>query len=187
MGTQSPGTVRKTKCLLSGALMRLLQRRSFRKISVGDICQEAMVSRSAFYMHFPDKYELLRFALQDVIRMQDEQNRGASFEKRMMFWLESVQENRQMIHHMFLADLSQEMMDIFTETFEMAVREWILEMQKRGVTLTESVELMTAFYAGGLANVLMMWIRENFKTSKEEIARCQCRMMMKLMRNEGGA
>jgi AcrR family transcriptional regulator len=49
----------KTKKALFSALLYLLERHSFVKITVNDICVEAMVSRTAFYTHFQDKYDLL--------------------------------------------------------------------------------------------------------------------------------
>lgn len=51
--------IRKTKKALYSALLALLNRQKFLKITVNDICQEALVSRTAFYDHFQDKYDLL--------------------------------------------------------------------------------------------------------------------------------
>ena len=46
--------ITKTHMALSKTLMDLLEKKSFQKITVNDICQDAMVSRSTFYMHFED-------------------------------------------------------------------------------------------------------------------------------------
>ncbi|MDR0916972.1 MAG: TetR/AcrR family transcriptional regulator [Oscillospiraceae bacterium] len=58
----------KTRKGLTDALHTLLRRYSFSKISVYDICAEAMVSRSAFYTHFSDKYALLEYWLSELRR-----------------------------------------------------------------------------------------------------------------------
>ena len=50
------------KDALKASLLDLLQKRSFAKISVYDLCSHASVSRSAFYANFEDKYELLKRA-----------------------------------------------------------------------------------------------------------------------------
>ncbi|MDR3207245.1 MAG: TetR/AcrR family transcriptional regulator [Oscillospiraceae bacterium] len=50
----------KTRSACVGALQTLLEKRSFRKITVFGLCDEALVSRAAFYAHFADKYDLLR-------------------------------------------------------------------------------------------------------------------------------
>jgi AcrR family transcriptional regulator len=58
--------VLKTRKALCAALYTLLRRRYFTKISVRDICDEALVSRTVFYTHFSDKYDLLEYALRPL-------------------------------------------------------------------------------------------------------------------------
>jgi AcrR family transcriptional regulator len=50
----------KTRTACIGALQALLERVSFPKLTVYGICDEALVSRAAFYAHFADKYDLLK-------------------------------------------------------------------------------------------------------------------------------
>jgi len=56
----------KTRRALCAALFTLLRRKYFTKITVRDICEEALVSRTVFYAHFSDKYDLLEHALQPL-------------------------------------------------------------------------------------------------------------------------
>ena len=177
MGTQSPGSIQRTRHMLSEALIRLVEKRSFRKISVGDICAEAMVSRSAFYSHFADKYELLSFCLEELLRMQANAGRDWTLEEQIVALLKSVQENRRTLYNIFMADLSPELMDIFQQALNAAAVTRLRELQKEGVKLPGDIELVAAFLAGGLANVMLRWIRENYATPVEEIARCQCAML----------
>lgn len=51
--------ITKTARALSSALFTLLQGRNFGKITVSDICEEALISRATFYAHFIDKYDFL--------------------------------------------------------------------------------------------------------------------------------
>ena len=60
--------VRRTCSLLSLALVNLMQTRSFDKISVMHICERAMVHRATFYLHFEDKYDLLRYILSEYAK-----------------------------------------------------------------------------------------------------------------------
>lgn len=53
----------KTEKALNLAMFTLLERNSFGKITVRDICQEALISRAAFYAHYSDKYDLLKYWL----------------------------------------------------------------------------------------------------------------------------
>ena len=51
--------VQKTKKALYTALSALLKHRKFIRITVRDLCAESLVSKTAFYAHFQDKYDLL--------------------------------------------------------------------------------------------------------------------------------
>ena len=57
--------VRRTKKLLADALKELMSEKPFEKIKVVDICEKALVHRATFYAHFEDKYQLLRYCMQD--------------------------------------------------------------------------------------------------------------------------
>jgi AcrR family transcriptional regulator len=51
--------VRRTRALLRQALAELIEDRGFDRVTVGDLCSLAMVSRAAFYRNYRDKYELV--------------------------------------------------------------------------------------------------------------------------------
>lgn len=50
----------KTQKLLNMALHKLLQNNNFKDITVGNICEEALVGRTTFYSHFIDKHDFLK-------------------------------------------------------------------------------------------------------------------------------
>ncbi len=66
--------VKKNNKLLTEALSRLLEKKSFDDISVVEICNEAMLSRSAFYDHFKDKYDLFSYSVNCMIEELIEKN-----------------------------------------------------------------------------------------------------------------
>jgi Transcriptional regulator len=51
-------TKRTEKSIIT-AMISLLQKKPFEKITVGDICDEALINHSTFYRYFNDKYSLL--------------------------------------------------------------------------------------------------------------------------------
>ncbi len=51
--------IRRTRQLLQGALLQLMQTKSFDEVSVQDITDAATVNRATFYDHYTDKFALL--------------------------------------------------------------------------------------------------------------------------------
>ena len=71
---------RKTKRLIQQSFIRILERKPFESITVGDIAKEAAVNRGTFYLHYEDKYDLLaqmeRQLFEDLGRQIDELQAG---------------------------------------------------------------------------------------------------------------
>jgi AcrR family transcriptional regulator len=57
--------VRRTRQLLVQAFSELLAAKDFEAISVQDIAEKATVNRATFYDHFPDKFALLDYVIED--------------------------------------------------------------------------------------------------------------------------
>ncbi len=56
--------IQKTKKSLRTALMSLLKEKDYEKITVIDICQEALINRMTFYKYYEDKNHLLEDSLE---------------------------------------------------------------------------------------------------------------------------
>jgi len=52
--------IRYTKMVLRDSLMELMKAKSILSISIKDICELADISRSTFYTHYKDQYDLLK-------------------------------------------------------------------------------------------------------------------------------
>ena len=95
----------------------------------------------------------------------------------MILLLEGVRENRRMMHNAFMADLNAETLEILQRTVCGGVEERLQELQKKGAVLPGPIPMVATFCTGGLANVILGWMREGCTTPVEEVARCQCRML----------
>jgi AcrR family transcriptional regulator len=56
----------RTRALLHGALLRLIERKGYEAITVEDICAEANIGRSTFYAHYTRKEDLMRSGLRNI-------------------------------------------------------------------------------------------------------------------------
>jgi AcrR family transcriptional regulator len=60
--------VRRTRMVLREALIDLIEEKGFDAVTVGDIAERAMVNRTTFYRHYPDKYALVTGIYQEAVR-----------------------------------------------------------------------------------------------------------------------
>ena len=69
--TQNTGNlrVRRMQKLLREALLELIEERGFDALTVSEIIQRAMVSRTAFYRHYQDKYNLVEQIFEDAMNI----------------------------------------------------------------------------------------------------------------------
>ena len=59
--------IQKTKKSIEDAFLNLIKEKSFADITIKDLCDEAMISRSTFYAHYKDKYNLLEYFFDKII------------------------------------------------------------------------------------------------------------------------
>lgn len=58
--------VRRTRALLVDALVTLLETRSFKDITVKELCDTADINRGTFYLHYKDIYDMMEQIEQDI-------------------------------------------------------------------------------------------------------------------------
>lgn len=57
----------KTKKNIEDTFLNLIKEKPFSDITIKDICDDAMISRSTFYAHYKDKYDLLEYFFEKII------------------------------------------------------------------------------------------------------------------------
>lgn len=59
--------VRRTRMVLRETLIDLIEEKGFDAVTVGDIAQRAMVNRTTFYRHYPDKHALVSGIFEEAV------------------------------------------------------------------------------------------------------------------------
>ncbi|GEO79491.1 TetR family transcriptional regulator [Companilactobacillus mindensis DSM 14500] len=79
------------------AMISLLQKKPFEKITVGDICDEALINHSTFYRYFSDKYSLLHAVFSYLL---DDLLNNTSNAKTIVYQIaDFMEKNSSFIHH----------------------------------------------------------------------------------------
>ena len=180
-GTGQDIRITKTRIALSRTLLELLEKKSFQKITVNDICQSALVSRSTFYMHFEDKYQLMLFCLQKERQRFDEAVQGIAPHDIFRMISSTVYERKNIFHNFFKAEIDMELFDMFKNFFHDFIAEALAKLAKQGMKLPGPIPPSAAYYASGLAGVTIWWIEQGFSMTIEEMAACQYNLLSDLI------
>lgn len=164
------------------ALISLIENKDFELITVKEICAEAGVNRSTFYLHYDNTNDLLRETIEAAykdffsrfsadgskkIDIEDKKNEELFLvtPKYLMPYLEFVKDNRKLFYIMYE---KKEMMGV-EKTYEKWFKEIFGPILTRfGVSETEQPFIMI-FYLNGIIGVVNEWIARDCAESKDEI------------------
>lgn len=137
----------------------------FDKISVNDICEEALVSRSTFYKNYIDKYDLLRSYLQAI--RQNIRNKVGDFDdiQYIHFFVDFVFDNLILLKHILIGS-NTELIQMFVDITQKGL---YLKLQKikNGDRITEQDEILLNFFSGGVTYILVSQLEKGFPIGKE--------------------
>lgn len=170
MEEESDLRVVKTKKALASALMLLLEEKSFSKITVNDICTEALVSRSAFYDHYASKYGLIESCIKAIKQDIFADAKCDDFRTYMKSILERIHDHKTALKHLFVADFDVELAEMLRSSFQHDYEVMLKDNKLGGSHLTIPSEIAAVYYAAGIASTILYWITRNKSYSPEEMS-----------------
>lgn len=167
-GAKEDLRVSKTRYALQTALFALLEKMSFAKITVNDICKTAMVSRATFYMHYEDKYALLRYALTQMREQMAPEAPDPKETIRRMVNL--AYEKSRVFKNLLLLESNQELSRMFSEAMVTEVTARLEERQQAGCQYPMPPQILALFISGGISYLLIWWMAEGYPIPPDEMA-----------------
>ena len=148
---------------LYDVLMKLMQAKKFDKISVGELCEAAGVSRMTYYRSYNNKEDILLQHLDECfavylaeLPVQDFFGVALSF---FQFW---QGQERQFLIAVVRSGLSAQLMDRFYGYLDQIIPQM--------VPSEEVQPFVKSFLAGGLYKMLMDWMKTGTQAAPEEMA-----------------
>lgn len=169
--------VRRTHRLLAEALKKLMAKKSFDKISVTDICEEAMVHRTTFYTHFADKYELLKYCMGELESPFDElEVEEASQEEYKKYYLraarellERVEDNSAFYLTLIKKNHEESMLNGVMRELCDKIEKKLIECEEEGIKLPIPAAMLANMYAGGGMSVIIWWLENGMPCTIDEL------------------
>ena len=169
--------VQQTRDMIAARFMSLIKNKPLKKVSVNDICESALISRSTFYLHFEDKYQLLRYCMEAEANRWLAAAKNTPAEDTINCILDNILENKNFYYYIFMDDSSKEETDILLSILTRIFSEKLTEKEQAGCDLPGPASILGAFYAGGIVSANIQWIQNDFNIPKEEIVKCQRKLL----------
>lgn len=151
---------------IAKSLLKLMEEKSFEKITITEIVNNANVSRMTFYKYYKSKQEVLSDYMYEIVNDYMEETKARSdigkfrdykhichcfefFKQYSPFILTLIHGNMQAI----IINALNDYMDTYV------------------LSTSEYTRYELYYYAGGLCNIYMKWIESGLKETPEEIAR----------------
>ena len=158
--------MKKTEYLLINAMANLLRTNLFSRITVNDLCIEAMVSRSAFYKHFEDKYALLRCFLNMANNELKKNLEGKPLSDFIHTMLEYIKANVSIFKNIISSGLSGEIMEIILSPHLTNIKNAMINYYD---DTPIPVEVAAYYHASAVVNTILVWVERNMHYSVEEM------------------
>lgn len=148
--------VLKTKALLRDAMLALMSTRGWDEITIQEICDQANVGRSTFYVHYQSKDELLSEGmndLRDMISAQTAQTQGPG-----LHFLPGLLDHMAQQRDIFRAAIGRRSGHGVARRFKKMVVQLVeIELKRRQHPAVKN-PWVAMFVAGGIVEAMTWWI-----------------------------
>lgn len=165
-----------TKTMLANSLKRLMRQRSFDKITIQQIAEEAGFIRPTFYNHFRDKYEVVEWIFtEEVITQCEYFFAEGKYREGIRKMLEAMEADKEF--YVSAAKIEGQnsfrsfMFRSFSSLLEHILRSRAIQPSK--LQHLFQVEVLAEYYANAETFVLMKWLESGMTFSVDDMERAQ--------------
>ena len=169
--------IQKTELSLRRALLELLSEKNFENITVGEICERAMVRRATFYGHYGSKYDLfisvirgLRDDFEEKYFTAEHMNGSREYYMVMIDCaLQTLEENRSLVQTVLKSGSGELLFQMMSQEIGKNILQQIRQDSESGMDLNAPPELTAAMLTGALTYTLRWWTQQNLAMSRTEL------------------
>lgn len=167
--TKNPVAIQSQKWIVA-SLLDLMKIKPYNVITIKELTEKADLDRSTFYRNFKSKEDVLNNHLNYlVIEYINKLNELQEYNMLNIFiaFLEFCDDNISFIISLRKNGLSNLLLEVFNN--QLPNIHQIFQNQLAYTVKADYTEFILAFNAGGMWNLLMKWIDNDLKQSKEEL------------------
>ena len=161
-----------TKELISRSFKNLMEKKSFDKITISDIANEAKVNRQTFYYHFHDKYELLNtiFYNDIIVELVDGFSLDNWTEKFLAMFV-TIKNNGKFYKNALRTSYGNEIRTYLLDITQKLLYEFIGMLCEERLIKDIDRKYIAKFFSYGIIGVIIDWVTSGMKESPEYITK----------------
>ncbi|MEY8441043.1 TetR/AcrR family transcriptional regulator [Lactobacillaceae bacterium 24-114] len=153
------------------ALLTLLESNSFERLTVDQICKEALLHRSSFYRYFRDKYDLLEQTLNAQLnQLIDKSDTEDDLIQQLIYY---VGDHKNIFRHLASEDahssLYVEMMRIINQIMMERRQEKSDDLIIKLLQEADDPEMLAYGLSGALIGVFYWWQSKNYDVALDKV------------------
>lgn len=173
--------IRRTKKALNEALLILMERKSFSRITIQELANEAMINRATFYLHYYDIYDLLDACIRDnmnhtmlkhiktIRHIEDGVFYTEIFQEVVTKILKSVESNEYFFRVMFQSDCDKQLEAYLIQFGHATVMPQIERSFQKG-TSKKYKNITLQLIVSTILRVISWWLTAEEREAPEKIA-----------------
>ncbi len=171
-----------TKNLIKKEFIHLYEKKGLDKITVSEICQSCGISRSAFYQHFDDKFDVLETIETEIIEELEQLNQNMheiplkNTDTGIPLWTETaayISEKRDFIRPLIATPGEP----LFIHRWSALIKQTIIRRLKADRILNEDFELVAYTMAAAIIGLYEYWFIHKPQLTPKEIAEKGSRLL----------
>ena len=169
MNTPNNKRRKESKRRIGRAFIQLLQERDLSEITVTDICAEAQVNRTTFYLHYSDQRSVLNDLKEEVCRQTIAMIGESDFSDPTAFverFLGYIRANDRQFRILFLNDEGDRFRFALMDAVARELVPYI-----RGTADPQADAFGLAYIMAGSLSIIIEWMKTGYERSPKELAR----------------
>lgn len=172
---------RRTYILLQKALIDLMVLKPFEKITLIQLCEQAMIPRSTFYRYFEDKHDLLRYSIYQLfqeLQVNDDVIYFQDVDSLRSFLLEIIRilnQDKDLYYRLYRMNKNGDLMGILKDFLTDILTVKLKESEAQGINMKISLQvfiyLLTDFYFSAAKGFLELSNLESVDRYVDDVCR----------------
>lgn len=159
----------RTEQAIIEAIRVLLDQKDFHAITTNDICVQATVSRTTFYQHFEDKYDLVLAWIQTDIIPHSEIFTDETMELYFNRLLDSIQLHIRRLRHLIQHGSTRELESRIIAMISVKLQKYYENRVRQGARTETPCQMMAIFNCTGALYLIWWFIRSDFPYTREDV------------------